>query len=30
MSVSAELLLLRVVGEVIVRVDGFVEEPDAV
>ena len=30
MSVSIELLLLRVVGEVIVRVDGLVEESDAV
>ena len=29
-SVSIELLLLRVVGEVIVRVDGLVEESDAV
>ena len=30
MSVSTELLLLRVVGEVVVRVDGLVEESDAV
>ena len=30
MSVSTELLLLRVVGEVIVRIDGLVEESDAV
>ena len=30
MSVSTELLLLRVVGEVVVRVDGLVEKSDAV
>lgn len=30
MSVSAELLLLRFVGEVVIRVDSLVEEPDAV
>ena len=29
-SVSTELLLLCVVGEVVVRVDGLVEESDAV